>query len=419
MKSQRRRTRIASALCAGVLVVGLAACSSSDDGGSAEATADESALGAPNKATGTPVTFGFIGEGAGQTINSVDETKGAIAAINYANEYLGGLGGHPITLKVCESLGVPTGATDCASQMVAAKVSAVLGGSNGQADQVISVLAPAGIPMINHTQSTQAGLTTPGIFSMFNGLSYFGGPAGWAADEGIKSVDQIVIAVPAAEGAAKIGETLFKNAGLSVTTTSIAPGVADMTPQITSAANDNPGLYHINGSADFCTSAIKAVKTVDPDAKMSIIERCIAAGNAASIPGGYEGLKVAVSADLDTTTPDGKLFSAIIAKYGDGADISSMTSAGYAPALGTVNALNAANITDTSPAGVLAALKTAPPTEYPNSGGILFQCNSKPIAFAPNICSADGILATADKDGNLSDYQKIAADPALYKMPGS
>lgn len=423
MKIHGRRRRIAAVLFAGVLVAGLAACGSDDDGGGgggeSSTVADESALGAPNKATGTPVTFGFISEGAGQTINTVDEIKGAQAAVAYANDYLGGIGGHPIEMKVCETLGVPATATDCANQMVAAKAAAVLGGSIGVLDSVISVTAPAGIPLIMQTAPTQAGLTTPGVFSLFNSLSLFGGPAEWAKEEGLKRVDQVVIAVPAAQGAAKIGETLFKNAGLDVTTTAVPPGTADMTPQIATAAEENPDLYHIAGSIDFCTSALKAIKTVSPQAKVVIIERCIGAGGSTSIPGGYDGVKVSASADLNPELESVKLFTAVLAKFGDGAEVSSMSNAGYSPTLGVINALNAASISDVTAAGVMAAIKSAPPTELPNSDGIQFQCNGKQISFSPNTCSADGILATADKEGNLSDFQRIPADPALYKLPGS
>ncbi|MDV6264925.1 ABC transporter substrate-binding protein [Rhodococcoides yunnanense] len=420
MKIQRSRRRIASVMCAGVLVAGLTACGSSDEsGGSTAPSADESALGVPNKATGTPVTFGFISAGAGQTINTVDEIKGGQAAVDYANEYLGGVGGHPIALKVCETLDVPATATDCANQMVSEGVSAVLGGAIGVVDSVIPVLAPAGIPLILHNAPTQMGLTTPGVFSIFNSLSLFGGPAAWAQEEGMKRVDQVVIAVPAAQGAAKIGETLFKNAGLQVNTTSIPPGTADMSPQIASAAEADPDLYHIAGSSDFCTSALKAIKTLSPQANVAIIDRCITPGSSSAIPGGYEGVKVSTSANLNPGSDSAMLFTAVLAKYGDGATVSSMTSTGYSSALGAINALNAANIADVTSAGVMAGMKSAPPTELPNSGGIMFQCNGKQIAFSPNTCSTDGILATADQVGNLTDFQRIPADPALYTMDGS
>ena len=104
--------------------------------------------GSPHKATGTPVTLGFISEGKSSAIDNTDEIKGARAAVAYANDYLGGLGGHPITLKVCESLGQPATATDCANQMVAANVAAVVEGVEGQIDATIAPLAAAKIPFV-------------------------------------------------------------------------------------------------------------------------------------------------------------------------------------------------------------------------------------------------------------------------------
>ncbi|WP_169816086.1 ABC transporter substrate-binding protein [Nocardia miyunensis] len=405
-----------------MLTLAVAGCGSStgtDETGAATSADSAAVFGAPNAASGDPVTIGFISDGKGDKLDNTDEIKGARAAAAYANDYLGGLAGRRIEVKVCEVRQNPAAATDCANQMVTAGVSAVMEGALAEVDQTISVLAPAGIPLLVHSSATEAVQKTPGVFSLYNGLAYYGVPASDARDQGVHKAALIGIAVPGVEGPARTtGTLLYKNAGIVLDITAIAPGTADMTPQITAAGSDKPQLYHIFGNDSFCTSAMKAIKTVDPTAAVTMIDTCISPTSGKSIPGGYEGAHVVTTADLDTSTHDAKLFRAVLGKYGDHAAVRANSAFGYSPMLATVTALNAGKITDFSPAGVLSAIKAAPATEYPMAMGAKFQCDGKQMGLSPNMCGSSGLIATANKDGVLSDYKLIPSDPKLYSNSG-
>lgn len=404
------------------LALTLAACgsgsSSNTTASTGAASADSTVLGTPNKATGTPITIGVISDGQGAAIDQSDEYKGAQAAAAYANDYLGGIAGHPITVKVCQARQDPAAATDCANQMVSAHASAVIEGTLAEIDQTIAVLSPAKIPLVAGAGSTQLALSSPYVYSLFNSLSYFGVPAAEGKQLGATSADMVVIAVPAAEGPAKqVGTLLYKNAGINLTVTAVPPGTADMTPQITTASASKPGLYHVFGNDSFCTSAIQAIKTVDPKTPIIALSQCLSPAGAKTIPGGYAGVKVVTTSDLDPANPETKLFNAVVAKYGGGATL--VGAQGYSPMLGLINALNAAKVTDVSPAGIAAGLKSAPATTYPLAAGAKFQCDGKQMPMSPNICSSDGILADAQADGTLTNYQLIPADPKLYSLPSA
>jgi len=405
----------------------LAACGSSNSdnsaSGSPSTSSDDSSsaasvLGTPNAATGSPITVGVISDGKGSALDDTDEYRGAQAAAAYANAYLGGINGHKINVKVCQSRQDPAAATDCANQMVTAKASVVVEGTLAEVDQTVKVLSPAGIPLVAGAASTQLALSSPNVFSLFNGLSYYGVPATVASQLGAKTAAMIVIAVPGAEGPARqVGTMLFKNEGTTLNVTAIPPGTADMTPQITAASAKKPDMYHVMGNDSFCTPAISAIKTVDPNAKIVAISQCLSAAGAQSIPGGYKGVQVVTTSDLDPANPETKLFDAVMAKYGQGSKGTLLGSQGYAPMLGLIKALNAAKITDTSAAGILAGIKSAPPTTYPLAAGAQFQCTGKVIPIAPNDCSSDGILADANADGTISNYKVVKADPKLYAPP--
>lgn len=413
-----RRRALAVALPA-VLALSVTACGSSDadEGTATSDSANAAILGTPNKATGSPITIGFITDGKTPALDNSDEYRAAKAAAAYANEHLGGIAGHKIEVKVCEARQDPAVSTDCANQMVSAKAVAVVQSTLANVDQTISVLSPAGIPIVSSSGSTPAALSTPNFFSLFNGLSYFGAPAADAAKQGVKKAAMVVIAVPAAEGPARtVGTALYANAGVKLDVAAMPPGTADMTPQIVRAKADNPDLYHIFGNGDFCTPAIQAVKAVDPDAKITVIAQCLSKAGAQAIPGGYKDIRAVTTVDLDPANEETKLFSAILEKWGDGAATSTQSGNGYSPMLGFISALNAAKISDISPSGVISSLKSAPATTYPLAAGAQFKCDGKQMGISPNVCSSNGIMATVTSDGELADYELIASDPELYAL---
>lgn len=427
MHVSRMSRRLGWVALPAVLALTVSACGSSNndtssagDGGNNAKSGNDAVLGTAKAATGSPVTIGVISDGKGAALDDTDEYKGAQAAAAYANAYLGGINGHKIVVKVCQSHQDPAAATDCANQMVTAGASAVVEGTLAEIDQTVKVLSPAKIPLVAGSASTQSALTAPYVFSLFNGLSYFGVPAAEGKQLGVTKADMVVIAVPGAEGPARqVGTALYKNAGIDLTVTAVPPGTADMTPQITAASAGKPGLYHVFGNDSFCTPAIQAIKTVDPKAQIIAISQCMSAAGAQTIPGGYAGVKVVTTSDLDPANSETKLFNAVVSKYGDGGKPTILGAQGYSPMLGLINALNAAKVTDTSAAGIAAAIKSAPATTYPLAAGAKFQCDGKQMSLSPNECSADGILASAKADGTLTDYQLVPADPTLYSLPTS
>ncbi|GAB2982907.1 ABC transporter substrate-binding protein [Amycolatopsis acidiphila] len=415
--TQRRVRAVVPALLAATVLV-LSACSGGSSNSAADTADTTAALGTPDKATGTPVTLGMISDGKGTAIDQSAEIQGAQAAVGYINDYLGGLGGHPIDLKVCETKNSPAQATDCANQMVSAKVSGVVAGTLAEADQVISVLSAAKIPAFFSQAASKLGLSTPGVFSMTNAINYFSTPAAYAKQQGYQKATMVVIDVPGASGPAKqIGTLLFGNAKIAYNVVPIAPGTADMTPQIQAAEGDSPQMYVLLGDATFCSSAIKALRTLGVNATIAASETCVSKDASASIPGGYQGVKVIASLEFNADDPEYKTFKAALARYGGGTAPASIPGIGYTVTLALARAANAAKIQDTSAAGLLAAVQSAPPVPYPLNGGATFQCNGKAVSLSPNICSANGIIADAADDGSLSNYQVVQASE-LFKTGG-
>ncbi|WP_254190563.1 ABC transporter substrate-binding protein [Nocardia noduli] len=400
-----------------MLTVTMSACSSDDSTSSTAPTADETSLGTPNKATESPVTIGFILDGKSQIADTSDELLGARAAVGYANNYLGGVNGHTIDLKSCTASATSAGTTDCANQMVQARVSAVVVGGLTHIDSVVDTLAAAKIPLFMFGGVTQKALSTPGVFGFYNGMSLFGISAVQAQEVGAKKSAVIAAALPNIQGAAEgLGKIVYGNAGVSAQVVAIPPGTADMTPQISTAAGDT-GQFMVLGSDAFCVSSLRAIRTLAPKAAISIPDRCITVGTGNSIPNGYEGMQVSTSGSYDPEAADSKIFIAALAKYGDNGKFGPTAGYGWQPTLALLQALNASKVTDVTPASVVEGVKSAPPLPLPLGAGITYQCNGQQLPLSPNLCGSDGIVATPAKDGSLSGFRKVTLPQSLFSLP--
>jgi len=420
LNPSRARRRLRVTLVAGLAAVALTAAACGDDGGSGgqangSAGADTAILGTPKAASGTPVKIGFLSSGQTQTVDTSDEIKAAKATAAYANAYLGGLRGHPIELVICEDKNVPATSQACGNTFLQEHVAAVAAGGPGLTDPWIQIVQPAGIPVGMNSAASSVVLSTPGVFVWSNPLAVFGTSAAYAREHKLTKAAILVIDFPTATGPAKeLEPAFFRNAGATADVVAIPPGTADMTPQIQAAKH--PDLFHVIGNATFCASAIRAIRTIDPNASITAIDRCIGADKGASIPGGFKGVTIVAEADVNPNDKEFQLFKAVIGKYGNGLGTGVNPQSGYQGMLSLVRAVNAASGTDVTPAGITKALQTMPATPYPLGGGTTFKCDgTATAAISKNICSAASFVADAATDGTLSNFTTIDAT-GIYKL---
>src|SRR6202050_2702707 len=160
-EAQMKPLRLLSVTGAAVLVLTAAACSSSGSSGSSAPSsgsttpssgittaAASSVFGTPKKATGSPYVFGMINDETG-AVTFPEARQGAIAAVDYVNNYLDGINGHPIVINECTGDGTPATAARCANQLVAAHPLAIRGAA--------AVGAPASIPIYAHANLAYLG----------------------------------------------------------------------------------------------------------------------------------------------------------------------------------------------------------------------------------------------------------------------
>jgi branched-chain amino acid transport system substrate-binding protein len=417
-----------------VLVLVAAACGDDDGGGTetagteapssdtsepTETTAAGDPLGEPNPAEGEPVLVGLMGTGGDCpdcTLGGAIEEPVSEATIAWANEYLGGLGGRPMELVVCNNDLDPAKSVDCANEMIAQDVAAVVMG----ADSTVTgweVLHEAGIPVINHSTTQESMIEDEDSTFILQGsealtVEY---PIGAALEVGADKVSIIVVDLPAATDI-YTDETLqkFEDEGLEVDIIPVAIGTPDMTPQAQQIVQDNPdGLVNIVGHDAFCIPAIQGLQAAGFTGSIATISFCVTDAMREAIPGdAVEGMLLGASDALaDTSSPSTVQYNAVLDEYAtedvarDSSSGSAIFGAFSALALGTAGLEG-----EVTPESVIDAMRSMDNAVLPGSGGRQFRCNGNAEAHV-SVCMNSGLSATLDAEGRPVSYAVFNDEP--------
>jgi branched-chain amino acid transport system substrate-binding protein len=410
-KPWQRATPLFSIGIAGI--VALSACTSSGSnpatgvGGSggvtssASGSASPDALGSPKVAAGDPISIGFVYDGVSDAADYTGLLTGAKAAVQYVNQYLGGIAGHPIKLDACSTQQNPAQAANCVTKLANDKVSAVLSAGSGWQTYTLPPIAKGGIPVFATEALDPAILNNPNIFVMSNNLaSAYAGPAKVAQQAGYKRAAIVLVDVPAATGPFKENAPpYYDRANVKVDIVTVPPDAADMTPQIQAEVSKDPGQFYVVGGSAFCARAIQAIKSVSFKGNVVVIPQCVDATTVKTV-GGVAGVKIVTATSDDPTTADFKRFAAVMGKYAGGEQLNSLSEEGYQIVAGFERGLTALTGT-VSTASIASALKAMQSTPIPLGGGMNFKCDGLQVPSATSVCSTQTLLGTLAAKGGI------------------
>ena len=364
-------------------------------------------LGTRNQAKGAPIRVGFVNEEGGSALDYTPLRKTADAAVSYINGYLGGVGGRPIELMHCADKSSPAGGTDCANQMVEAKVAAVLVAVTGQGSSMVPILAAAHIPYVSYQGLSLEELTNPAAFSLAGGLpSALAGIAKFASLNDMKKVSLIAIDVPLVSAGAQIAKAVFGKVGVNIDVKTVPPGTPDMTPQLAAVQASGADAVAVLGDPAFCTSFLQAYQTLGLSLPKFVVETCLDDSVTKSAPGALAGAHVPVTSIYEPDSREGRLYRAVLESFAPQTKATANNAFGYTTVLGFFNVLRGLT-GDVNAASVAKAMHEATRVPLPMSGGATFTCDGSAIKALPSVCSAGVQMATADASGVAQSPQKI------------
>jgi branched-chain amino acid transport system substrate-binding protein len=391
--------RLISVTGAAVLVLTAAACSSSGSSGSSAPSsgsttpssgsttaAASSVFGTPKKATGSPYVFGMINDETG-AVTFPEARQGAIAAVDYVNNYLDGINGHPIVIDECTGDGTPATAARCANQLVAQHPMAILGAAD--------VGAPASIPIYEHANLAYLGGIpfTPVPETAPDSIQFWSVSVGDNAAAavyagktlGIKSV--ALIYFNNAQGSSILPQItpVFKAAGVTtIHDIPLSPTSPDPSPQAALVESSGAQLAYVD-VPNGCGNVLKALKSVGFTGKIMGIDPCSAPPVIAAAAGGAEGMYIASPFMLQNgTSQQAQLFEAAMKKWAaPGTLIDSISTAGFATVMNVEQVLSTISGTPTT-TSILAAFRSG---THQNFLSHPYTCNGQALKGATAICN--------------------------------
>ncbi len=354
--------------------------------GSSAAAASGSVFGTPKKATGTPYVFGMINDETG-AVTFPEARQGAIAAVNYVNNYLNGINGHPIVIDNCTGDGTPATAARCANQLVAKHPIAILGAAD--------VGAPASIPIYQHANLAYLGGIpfTPVPETAPNSVQFWSVSVGDNAAAavyagktlGIKSVAIIYFSNP--QGASLLPQItpVFKAAGVTtIKDIPLSPTSPDPSPQAALVESSGAQLVYVD-VPNGCGNVLKALKSVGYSGKVMGIDPCGAPPVIQAAAGGANGMYIASPFTLQSgSSQQAQLFQAAMKKWAaPGTLVDSISTAGFATVINVQQVLSTISGTPTMQ-NILAAFKSG---THPNFLSHDYTCDGQALKGAAAICN--------------------------------
>jgi branched-chain amino acid transport system substrate-binding protein len=321
--------------------------------------------------------------------------EAALAAVNYVNNYGGGLDGHPIKLNVCITDGSPATSVQCANKLVAQHPVAILGGSDLGGANTLPIYKKAGLDLFGGMDLTPAESSMPNSL-IFNDVAQSGN-----SDIGVYAVKTLhaknvsVIAIGDTQGISQakgFEVPSVQQSGGAAKLFTLPPSQADASSVVASATGASPDAILLESPSQ-CVSLLTALKSLGNTKPILSIDPCSAPNVVAATNGGANGMywfepyQDILAADQ---TKDVMLTKAILAKYAPAKiAIDSPALAGLSTVMNIWGAFKSTPVSKLNSAYMYKTLHTG---THPAFLSTTYNCSSHPIAKEPAICSANEYL---------------------------
>jgi branched-chain amino acid transport system substrate-binding protein len=344
-------------------------------------------------ATRTPVLLGAIYQGAGTIAADPEVGPALTAAVDYINNSLGGVGGHPLKLTTCISDGTPGSSQTCAEQMVAAKPTMVIVPVDYNITAIDSTLASAHIYALDITPISPADYAATGVGfitcgNLCGGLS---GALGLLAQyPNAKKVGFFGPDIAPLAPLIQIDKSILAAHGVTMTTVQFPTSDTDLTGPWAELGHEDAILTAL--PSQYCVPAMKAAQAEGNTAPVFAQALCSSPEIAAQAGGAGNGWIVASNApDPLGSTPQAVLYQTEMKKYaGANANLGGFADFGFLNVMQAYLALlKPLGYDQLTTANIERQAQQASPL-FLGSPGSTFQCGQQPKM--PPLCTVTFVL---------------------------
>jgi branched-chain amino acid transport system substrate-binding protein len=343
------------------------------------------------KPTGPPIVLGMINMENTPLGSFPEVPDGARAAVRYVNDELGGVGGRPLQLEVCTTVGTPESSQACANRLLEKRPVAVLGGVDLGARASLPVLEQARIPYVGGTPTLVDEMASDTSFMLSGGIAgdLLGEAAYLTGTLHAKKVGVVHLDLPGLiTQAVEAGRQILKEKGVDdVRVVAEKADAADFTAALSAVAANQPDVILAIFPAQGCSRIMQAKAALGIRAKMFYPGVCAAQSVFDAAGGGAEGAYFATGfvPYSDPTDKNVALYRDRLARYGSrAAQPSELSEAGFGVTMDVSQLLGEVN-GELTPAALISRLKAA--SHHPSFLGHNYTCNGRQVSILSSLCA--------------------------------
>ncbi len=343
------RARCALALAAALACGGLAACGSSDNGGSststpaaAKSTSTTTGADTTSKTGGagvtdyvkyvggtagaadnskSPIVIGYVNQQGGANDVGPNSTIGAQMAADYVNKYAGGIDGHPVKLHTCFISTSEEQGQQCGQKMANDKAVDVVGvGAVAVGAQSLDASIAGEKPMVWGVSVNQVDTKNKNGYILFGDSFHILAPWGTFGRDVLHAKTAAVVypQVPGIIEGANAMVAGLEKAGIKVKRVGYEPNATDLVGPLTAAGAQSADMIVPQSDAKGCINLAKALEQTGVKAPVVSNPLClspvVSKGLGGDVPKWYYG--IASSLTADPTDPAAKAMVDAMTKLG-------------------------------------------------------------------------------------------------------
>jgi branched-chain amino acid transport system substrate-binding protein len=262
----------------------------------------------------SPVVVGAINTQGGQVLVGPGWTKGVQTAVQYVNQYLGGVQGHPLVVSTCFTRSAEEDGTKCGQKFANDKrISVVLFGAVAVGNQSFYAALGGKKPTVGGVLLLPVDAQQKNGFGLFGSNSSVLGPWGTFAKTVLKAKSAAVIypQVAGIDFGAKVEKTSLESAGIPTKLVGFDPNATDLTGPLTAAGAQTAGVVVPQSNAQGCVNVAKTLEQLGvPGNKIVSNPLCLSGEVAAGLGGDLAKWTYGIASTLagDKTDPAAKPF---------------------------------------------------------------------------------------------------------------
>ena len=278
----------------------------------------------PGAASGRPLVLGMVNQ-ENTPAGSYPELSQAVqAAVAFVNHDLGGVGGRPVKVEVCNTGFSAEGSTTCAQQFVEAHVPAVLGGIDVFGNAV-DTLARNGIPYLGGIPVSTQSVTDANSFQWSGGT--WGAAVAFAQHAATqlhaKRVSIVYGEFGSITDSAKVGQAVLARYGVKAQLVPYPILATDISSALAAAATTKPDAIFVLAADAGCKAGFDGLATLGLHAAKYFVGACASPAIIDQLPTAEtDGTYFNVEGPITQAHPDADFafYSAVIHRYGKGLD---------------------------------------------------------------------------------------------------